>query len=104
MSKTACPAGLRAVMNEGHAHQEWCGIVERQSPYAPLSMSFWRLGSSPRSNIGWRIFQSTPSQPMTSTRSGIQQLLYLLDPFVDAARDGLVVDVVGAQQPEDALV
>src|SRR5665809_162943 len=72
MSNTAWPAGLRPVMNVGHAVQECEGTVERQSPYAPRSMSAARLGNSPRSSIGWRTFQSTPSHPIIATRCGTQ--------------------------------
>src|ERR671919_2477435 len=32
MSKTPWPAGFNPVMKDGHAHQEWDGTVDRQSP------------------------------------------------------------------------
>src|SRR3712207_5964530 len=51
MSKTPWPAGLRPVMNVGHAHHECEGTLDRQSPYAPRSIRLARLGSSPASSI-----------------------------------------------------
>src|ERR687892_2863982 len=78
MSKTPWPAGLRPVMNVGHAHHECDGTVDRQSPCAPRSIRACRLGSSPASSMGRRIFQSTPSQPMIRTLLGIAGAGYQL--------------------------
>src|SRR5918999_4384251 len=75
MSKTPWPAGLSPVMKEGHAHHECDGTVDRQSPYAPRLMKSERTGSSPASSMGRRIFQSTPSQPIISTRLATTRLI-----------------------------
>src|SRR6266540_205794 len=74
MSHTSWSSGSTPVRNEGHADHECVGMVERNTPFAPRSMSAWRLGRAPASRSGSRIRQSAPSQPISRTRdmSGLQ--------------------------------
>jgi hypothetical protein len=68
MSYTPWLDGSIPVRNDGHADHEWFGTVDISVPLAPLRISAARFGRIPASNIGSRILQSAPSQPMRRTR------------------------------------